>query len=257
MPARDASTSPVGAPCWIDLFSSDTDRAQDFYGTLFGWTGLATGDEYGGYVNFSKDGKQIAGMMKNDGSTGQPDGWTVYLSAPDAETTAQTAAAAGGQIVVPTMEVPEQGSMAVVVDTGGAVVGIWQPTGHPGTETLAEAGAPCWFELLTRDYAGSVRFYEQAFGWTVDVMSDTDEFRYSTLTKDDQPYAGIMDAGRVLPDDVPAHWTVYLGTADVDAALVQIKKLGGTIIQPAEDSAYGRVAQVADPTGAAFRIVSA
>ncbi|PRZ29505.1 hypothetical protein CLV47_13314 [Antricoccus suffuscus] len=257
MPARDASTSPVGAPCWIDLFSSDPDRAQDFYGTLFGWTGQSAGEDYGGYVNFTKDGKQIAGMMKNDGSGGQPDGWTIYLSTPDAESTAQAAASAGGQIVVPVMVVPDQGSMAVVVDAGGAAVGIWQPTGHPGTETLGEPGVPCWFELLTRDYAASVAFYEQAFGWTVDVMSDTDDFRYSTLTKGDMQYAGVMDAASYLPEGVPAHWTVYLGTADVDATLAQVTKLGGTVLQPAEDSPYGRVAQAADPTGAVFKLVSA
>ena len=36
MPARDSA--PAGAPCWIDLFSSDPDRAEEFYGEIFGWT---------------------------------------------------------------------------------------------------------------------------------------------------------------------------------------------------------------------------
>lgn len=254
MPTREAI--PAGAPCWLDLFTSDPDRATEFYGTLFGWTAVSAGEEYGGYVTFSKDGKQVAGMMKNDGSAGMPDGWTIYLRTPDAEAAVQAAASAGGQIVVPAMEVPAKGSMAVVVDAGGAAVGLWQPTGHAGTETFEEPGVPCWFELLTRNYAGSVRFYEQAFRWTIDVMSDTDEFRYCTLTKDDGQYAGIMDASGFLPDGVPAYWTVYLGSADVDATLAQVTALGGTVVLPAEDSPYGRVAQVADPTGATFKLVS-
>ena len=36
MPVHDLS--PVGAPCWIDLFTSDTDGARAFYAELFGWT---------------------------------------------------------------------------------------------------------------------------------------------------------------------------------------------------------------------------
>jgi len=29
---------PPGAPCWIDLLTSDQQRAQDFYSILFDWT---------------------------------------------------------------------------------------------------------------------------------------------------------------------------------------------------------------------------
>ena len=36
MPIRDSV--PLGAPCWIDLTSSDLGRAQEFYGAVFGWT---------------------------------------------------------------------------------------------------------------------------------------------------------------------------------------------------------------------------
>ena len=42
--------APLGAPCWIDLTTSDVDRAQEFYGTVFGWTFESAGPEYGGYA---------------------------------------------------------------------------------------------------------------------------------------------------------------------------------------------------------------
>ena len=32
-----APTLVVGAPCWIDLYSSDTAKATDFYGRVLGW----------------------------------------------------------------------------------------------------------------------------------------------------------------------------------------------------------------------------
>ena len=71
-----APTLVTGAPCWIDLFSSDTDKAKDFYGQLFGWTTLDPGPEYGGYFIFQLDGKAVAGCMGNDGEQGYPDSWT-------------------------------------------------------------------------------------------------------------------------------------------------------------------------------------
>ena len=40
------------------------------------------------------------------------------------------------------------------------------------------------------------------------------------------------------------------------AAVAQIVDLGGSVLIPADDSPYGRIAQVADPCGAMFRVVS-
>src|SRR5262245_13040654 len=51
MPQRDPA--PAGAPCWIELSTSDPERTQPFYNDLFGWTCDAAGDEYGGYFNFA------------------------------------------------------------------------------------------------------------------------------------------------------------------------------------------------------------
>ena len=53
----------------------------------------------------------------------------------------------------------------------------------------------------------------------------------------------------------PSGWSVYFGTDDTDKALARIVDLGGTVVQPAEDTPYGRLAQAADPTGALFKLV--
>ena len=42
MPRRD--TTPVGHPCWIDLFTSDPDRSIAFYGELMGWEAERAGE---------------------------------------------------------------------------------------------------------------------------------------------------------------------------------------------------------------------
>jgi len=80
-------TAPIGAPCWVDLFTSDLDRSLAFYTDLFGWTAEAPAAEFGGYVNLSRDGIRVVGAMTNDGSSGAPDAWSVYLATPDAQAT--------------------------------------------------------------------------------------------------------------------------------------------------------------------------
>lgn len=87
-------------------------------------------------------------------------------------------------------------------------------------------------------------------------MSDVPEFRYTTLGEGEGQLAGIMDAGSMLPEGVPAHWSVYFGVEDTDAALAKITELGGSTILPAEDTPYGRLAQAADPMGVLFKLVS-
>ena len=46
------------------------------------------------------------------------------------------------------------------------------------------------------------------------------------------------------------------GTEDADATLATITRLGGSVIRPAEDTPYGRLAEAADPTGVHFKLVA-
>jgi predicted enzyme related to lactoylglutathione lyase len=239
--------------------TSDPAASRAFYGRLFGWTAEEAGDEFGGYVNFHRDGVPVAGCMRNTGADdagrpGPPDVWSVYLAAQDAHATVDAAASHGGEVVVPAMEVAELGSMAVVTDVGGATVGIWQPALHQGFGVVDEPGAATWFELHTRDHDASVAFYRDVFEWDTDAIADAPEFRYTTLGRDDDRLAGIMDASNLLPDGVPAHWSVYFRVADVDAALALVTDLGGAVVAPPEDTPYGRLAQAEDPTGARFKL---
>jgi predicted enzyme related to lactoylglutathione lyase len=43
---------------------------------------------------------------------------------------------------------------------------------------------------------------------------------------------------------------VYIGVADTDATVAKATSLGATVVQPADDTPYGRLAVIADPTGA-------
>ena len=253
MPTRE--TAPKGAPCWVDLMTSDHARAREFYGQLFGWTANEPSDEFGGYFMFVKDGVPVAGGMPTMPDAGPPNVWSIYLSTDDAEKAVEVATAAGAQVIAPAMDVADLGKMAVLIDPGGAAIGMWQPNTFHGLSVIAEPGTPGWFELHTRDYQLSVDFYRTVFGWDARTMSDTDDFRYTTANDGENQLAGVMDAAAFLPEGVPAHWSVYFAVDDTDAALVKIVELGGSIEQPAEDTPYGRLATAADPMGARFKLV--
>jgi uncharacterized protein len=253
MPKPDFSLP--GSPCWIDLMTTDPERATAFYGSLFGWTSQGAGEEFGGYVTFSKDGQQVAGAMQSQPDTGPPNVWSVYLATDDAKATTEAATSHGGRVHVPPMDVAQIGTMAFLEDAGGAAIGAWQPGTHIGFDVIGEPATPNWFELLTRDYAAAVRWYEDVFRWETQQAGNSDDFRYTTLGGGDAQRAGIMDATSFLPDGVPAHWSVYFGVDDADAALAAIERLGGSTISPAETTPYGRMAQVSDPLGATFKLL--
>ena len=150
MPTRQGA--PVGAPTWIDLATSDVERAQQFYGKVFGWTFETAGPEYGGYINAFSGGHPVAGLMQNDPQWNSPDGWTTYLHTADIKATLAAAIAAGAITCVQPaepMEVKDKGWMAMVTDPTGAFVGLWQPIEHHGFEVFGEAGAPVYHQLTT------------------------------------------------------------------------------------------------------------
>lgn len=253
MPTRDHA--PLGAPSWVDLMTSDVDRSRTFYSQLLGWEAAEPNAELGGYVNFSRGGVRAAGCMASQ-QPGMPDAWSVHLATDDAAKTVAAAEANGGTVIVPAMPVADLGTMAMVADPGGAAVGMWQPGTHTGFGAVGETGFPSWFELSTRDLPGAVAFYREVFRWDTHVVSDTPEFRYTVLVRDGEWLAGIVDASAMLPAGVPAHWSVYFGVDDTDAALARTVELGGAIVRPAEDSPYGRLGEATDATGAGFKLVA-
>jgi predicted enzyme related to lactoylglutathione lyase len=237
--------------------SSDTDKSRAFYGELLGWESEATTEEeYGGYINFHVGGDPVGGCMLNNGVAGMPDMWSTYLSVVDAQATCDAAAAAGGTVYMPPMDIGTIGKMSMLGDPGGASIGIWQPVEFPGFTTYAEIGRATWFENHSRDYDKAIPFYRDVFGWDISTMSDTPEFRYSTYSAGgEEMLAGIMDSSNFLPEGVPAHWAIYFSVADADASSAKVVELGGQIVQPAEDTPYGRLVGAVDSTGANFKLM--
>jgi uncharacterized protein len=254
MPAR--AFPPPGAPIWMELYSRDPERSARFYSQLFGWDTESSSHEQGRYITCRLKGSLIAGINPADVGSGSPEGWLVYLASPDAPATTAAAEAHGGEVLVEPLAIGTLGTMALVADPGDALVGVWQPGEHHGTELVDEVGAPVWHEVEAKEYESSLAFYHNAFLWETRLESDTDDFRYRVQMFEGHPYAGIMDADRIPPEDGLSRWRVYFQVADVDASCAAVVQLGGAVLTAAEDTPYGRMAEVTDPLGAAFNVMA-
>jgi hypothetical protein len=247
-----------GVPCWMDLLTSDTARAREFYGRVLGWTGLEASEEFGGYFMFTVGGAPVAGCMPAQPGMDIADVWGTYLTEDDVAAALARATEHGGSVRVPVTPVADLGIQAIIGDPSGARIGIWQPGTFPGFGPVGtgKPGTPAWFELHTREHAGSVAFYRDALGWQPKVVSDTDEFRLTAIEHGGGPVAGIMDASGYLPAGEGPRWEVYLSVDNADKALETAAELGGTVLREATDTPYGRIGSAADPMGARFSVVS-
>lgn len=246
MPARDSY--PDGAPCWADVTSADAAATGAFYRDVFGWDLADMGEEYGHYTVATLRGKMVAAITPPPPDGAEPlAGWNVYLRSDDAAASANAIEKAGGTLAMQPMEVPGQGTMLMAADPTGAIFGVWQPGGHNGAQLYAEDGAMTWAEVHSPDGKAADTFYTSAFPLTAEPAEGMD---YTVF------YAGgDMVGGRATMPGEPPYWLVYFQVPDADATTAKVSSLGGTVVMPAEDTPYGRLAVVRDPSGNTFAII--
>src|SRR4051812_18535242 len=232
-----------GEPIWIDLGTPDLDASIAFYGALFDWTAEKGPAEFGGYTNFSKDGKKVAGLMPLM-QEGQPPVWSSYICTDDADKTTALVADNGGTVHAAPMDVGSLGRMAIYTDPAGGFFGAWQPADHIGAELIDSEGTFTWTELSTRDQQAVHPFYAAVFGWTPRVAEGYTEFQLGGTS-----VAGCMDMPPMVPAEVPSYWMPYFAAADPAAKAKQVADLGGTVLVPSQEFPGGTFAVVQDPYG--------
>ncbi len=244
-----------GTFSWADLGTTDQEAATSFYSGLFGWESRDEPIPEGGtYTMASLGGRTVAGL--STGPPGMPPAWTSYVTVDDADAAAAKAAGLGASVMAGPFDVMEAGRMAVIQDPTGAIFAVWQAGESIGAEHVNAHGALTLNQLNTRDPERASRFYSDLFGWRIEPATG------EPPAGEDVPYWGIwqgetLNGGMMqLPDDspAPAHWLVYFGADDLDAAAAAIAEAGGVVIMPRTEVPGGEIVVAQDPQGAVFAL---
>lgn len=246
-----------GTPSWADLMSPDVDAAKAFYGGLFGWDTEDQLDDNGNrvYVMCRLGGKATAGIgqMPPTMPAGMPAAWNTYVSVDDVAATAAKVTDAGGQVMMPPMEVFDSGEMAVFADTTGAAFSVWRAKEHIGAEVGNIANTMSWNELTTSDTEAAKTFYTSVFGWSYESQDMGPMGTYTLIAGGESGLGGIMPRPPMIPAEVPDHWMVYFTVADLAATCDKAQQLGGAmVVEPMEIPGIGNFAVLADAHGGSF-----
>lgn len=114
-----------GAFSWSELSTTDPAAAASFYGQLFGWKVEPMDMGGGGYRVVKVGDTMVAGIMgMPPGSGPTPPHWGCYVTVNNVEEVLAQCSALGGKTLVPPMDVPGVGRMAVLQDPQGAVLSV-------------------------------------------------------------------------------------------------------------------------------------
>jgi hypothetical protein len=127
-PRNHLGAGIVGEPnslCWNELYTTDVDRAAEFYSGLLGWEPQKQpmGDFV--YTYFKHGERMSGGMMQIVPEWGpMPPHWKVYYAVDDCDAKAALAESLGGKICMPPTDVPEVGRFTILEDPQGAAFAI-------------------------------------------------------------------------------------------------------------------------------------
>ena len=117
----------MGQPvAFFEVISPDHERAQKFYGELFGWQ-VAADRAMGGYglVDTGAGEDAIGGGIGPSSAPGDA-GVKIYVRVDDLEAFLDRAERLGGRRLVPPTDLPgEFGRFAIFTDPDGNQVGLW------------------------------------------------------------------------------------------------------------------------------------
>src|SRR4051812_38012432 len=116
-----------------------------------------------------------------------------------------------------------------------------------GERTSYPPGTFSWAELATGDAAEAKAFYTSVFGWDYEDNPIPGDGVYSMATRDGGYVAALFDS------DQPPHWSCYVTVASADEAAALASEHGADVMaEPFDVMDVGRMAVIADPTGAAL-----
>lgn len=123
-----------------------------------------------------------------------------------------------------------------------------------GERTSYAPGTFSWVDLSTTDAESAKSFYEALFGWTHEDMPAGDGQTYTMFRRDGKHVGAVSEQQeQERSQGIPPHWNSYVSVDDLDRRADKAADLGGKVLIPPFDVLEaGRMAVVADPTGAVF-----
>jgi len=129
----------------------------------------------------------------------------------------------------------------------------------PLTPTPSESrqvGQFVWYDLLTNDPEGAKRFYGGLFGWTFEDGGEKSPV-FTTILHNGRPIGGIADTREMQMEVNTSQWVSNLSVPDVDLAVEEVLRLGGTLNGGPQDLPHrGRMAVVRDNQNALLALVN-
>jgi uncharacterized protein len=248
---------------WYELVTNDLDKAVDFYRKIAGWDIKDSGTPHMRYMLFSKDGKDVGGMMTWEaaGATGMPPQWMGHIHTATLDKELEAVKADGGTIIKPAQDIPGVGRFAVVHDPQKVKYLLFEPARREAPPRLDQmaVGNVGWHELLTEDAAKAFEYYSKHYGWQKDHAHDMGPMGiYQTFRTDKPLYTGGMMnlGGPGMPPGIPPHWQYYFIVEEIEAAQKRVQDAGGNVVLPPMDVPGGsRIMQAIDDQGGHFALM--
>lgn len=249
----------VGTFCWLDLATVGAKAAKTFYCALFGWEAVdMPAGEGMTYTMLNLNGKPVAGLYEmgdEQKKQNTPPHWMNYIAVDDVQKVSEKVKEQNGTVIMPPMDVLTSGRMALIQDTSGGLVALWQPKEHQGVSYKNVPGSLSWVEYATHQPDKSKTFYTKLFGWDAQTIPNPD-MEYILFMQGAEQVAGMY---KMTPDmkHIPAHWLPYLSVADCKQSTEKAKQLGGElVVEPKDIGEFGVFAIIRDPQGAVIAIIA-
>lgn len=241
----------VGKVVWLDLVTPNLNQAKQFYSGMFGWTFQPVAGD-ANYAVALLDGEPVAGILQRPipaGEHRQP-AWLTFIAVGDVDAAKRAALAHGAKVLSEPKTYSQRGRQAVFADPDGAVFAVLASSSGDPPDVLAAPGEWLWSSLMVKNADQEASFYHALFGYDVFDLPSDDSAKHVILSSDDYARAGVS----TLPADSMRrhpHWLNFVRVDDAEAATAKATALGGRVlVEPRIDRHGGKLAVIADPSGA-------
>lgn len=224
--------------CWQGI-STDVATGTPFYEKVLGWK---TETSPSGTM-FVGPGGAVAHIQPP--MDGAPAHWCAYLAVDDLEARTQ-AAGEQGSVLVPPTDLPA-GRFSLVTTPSGASFGLYT-SADSDEQAKPGPGSIHWVELHSKMVDADLAWFDAVFGFTNSTM-EMPSGPYHVLEADGEKRGGVTTA-----DDRSA-FLPWVEVADIDASVAAVRGNAGTVNTDVFEHPIGRMAVVADPSGAVFGMI--